>query len=173
MKRILIIGQTDNPGGVETVIKRYYEFLQQDFRMDFMVFTNTCYDEAYFKAHQSRIVFIKSAQFRHPLAYKKEIHTFFEVNKGIYDVIWFNCCDLANSGYIMKQAKITGIRKRIIHAHNTQLMQTGKRRYFYSLMHHYWKNHISRYATDFWACSESAGEFFYKAPIYSSYFRFP
>ena len=95
MKRILIIGQTDNPGGVETVIKRYYEFLQQDFRMDFMVFTNTCYDEAYFKAHQSRIVFIKSAQFRHPLAYKKEIHTFFEVNKGIYDVIWFNCCDLA------------------------------------------------------------------------------
>ena len=165
MKRILIIGQTDNPGGVETVIKRYYEFLQQDFRMDFMVFTNTCYDEAYFKAHQSRIVFIKSAQFRHPLAYKKEIHTFFEVNKGIYDVIWFNCCDLANSGYIMKQAKITGIRKRIIHAHNTQLMQTGKRRYFYSLMHHYWKNHISRYATDFWACSESAGEFFYKAPI--------
>ena len=32
-------------------------------------------------------------------------------------------------------------------------------------MHHYWKNHISRYATDFWACSESAGEFFYKAPI--------
>ena len=39
MKRILIIGQTDNPGGVETVIKRYYEFLQQDFRMDFMVFT--------------------------------------------------------------------------------------------------------------------------------------
>lgn len=165
MKRILIIGQTDNPGGVETVIKRYYEFLQQDFRMDFMVFTNTCYDEAYFKAHQSRIVFIKSAQFRHPLAYKKEIHTFFEVNKGIYDVIWFNCCDLANSGYIMKQAKITGIRKRIIHAHNTQLMQTGKRRYFYSFMHHYWKNHISRYATDFWACSESAGEFFYKAPI--------
>ena len=165
MKRILIIGQTDNPGGVETVIKRYYEFLQQDFRMDFMVFTNTCYDEAYFKAHQSRIVFIKSAQFRHPLAYKKEIHTFFEVNKGIYDVIWFNCCDLANSGYIMKQAKITGIRKRIIHAHNTQLMQTGKRRYFYSLMHHYWKNHISRYATDFWACSESAGEFFYKVPI--------
>ena len=165
MKRILIIGQTDNPGGVETVIKRYYEFLQQDFRMDFMVFTNTCYDEAYFKAHQSRIVFIKSAQFRHPLAYKKEIHTFFEVNKGIYDVIWFNCCDLANSGSIMKQAKITGIRKRIIHAHNTQLMQTGKRRYFYSLMHHYWKNHISRYATDFWACSESAGDFFYKAPI--------
>ena len=165
MKRILIIGQTDNPGGVETVIKRYYEFLQQDLRMDFMVFTNTCYDEAYFKAHQSRIVFIKSAQFRHPLAYKKEIHTFFEVNKGIYDVIWFNCCDLANSGYIMKQAKITGIRKRIIHAHNTQLMQTGKRRYFYSLMHHYWKNHISRYATDFWACSESAGDFFYKAPI--------
>ena len=37
MKRILIIGQTDNPGGVETVIKRYYEFLQQDFRMDFML----------------------------------------------------------------------------------------------------------------------------------------
>lgn len=168
MKKMLIIGQTDNPGGVETVIKRYYDVLQQDYRMDFMVFTDTCYDEEYFKEHQSRIIFVKSAQFRHPLAYKKEVRAFFETNRGVYDVIWFNCCDLANSGYIMKQAQKNGIRKRIIHAHNTQLMQTGNRRYFYGLMHHYWKNHINRYATDFWACSESAGSFFYKTSVLRS-----
>ena len=65
----------------------------------------------------------------------------------------------------MKQAKKYEIKKRIIHAHNNQLMQTGKIRYFYLLMHEFWKYNIDRYATDFWACSMLAGEFFYKKSI--------
>jgi len=109
-----------------------------------------------------------SAANRQPFKYKKEIKTFFEQNSGIYSAIWFNCCDLANCGYIMKQAKKAGIKKRIIHAHNNQLMHTGKKRKFYELVHNYWKNNIDRYATDYWACSELAGEFFYKKSILES-----
>lgn len=168
MKKILVVGQSDNPGGVEAVIKRYYEALKHDIQIDLIVSTSTCYDEAYYRAHQSNIYFVKNAQFRHPLAYKKEIKSFFVANQGKYDAIWCNCCDLANCGYIMKMAKAVGIKKRIIHAHNNRLMQTGKRRYFYALMHHYWKNHIHQYATDFWACSEVAGEFFYPHEILQS-----
>ena len=36
------------------------------------------------------------------------------------------------------------------------------------LVHNYWKNNIDRYATDYWACSELAGEFFYKKSILES-----
>ena len=105
MKRVLVIGQSDNPGGVETVIKRYYEAVKSDIQFDLMVLTKTCYDEAYYRQNHCRIYYVKSAQFRHPLAYKKEITAFFMKNKGVYDAIWFNGCDLANSGYIMKMAK--------------------------------------------------------------------
>ena len=166
--KILVVGQSNNPGGVETVIKRYYETVKDDVQFDLMVFTDICYDEEYYKEHNSNIIFIKSAQFRQPFKYKKEIKTFFEQNRGIYSAIWFNCCDLANCGYIMKQAKKAGIKKRIIHAHNNQLMHTGKKRKFYELVHNYWKNNIDRYATDYWACSELAGEFFYKKSILES-----
>lgn len=169
MKRVLVIGQSDNPGGVETVIKRYYEAVKSDIQFDLMVLTKTCYDEAYYRQNHCRIYYVKSAQFRHPLAYKKEITAFFMKNKGVYDAIWFNGCDLANSGYIMKMAKKSGIEKRIIHAHTNQLMQIGKRRCFYEFMHQYWKQHIDRYATDFWACSKQAGEFFYKSSILNSH----
>lgn len=165
MRKILVIGQSDNPGGVEAVIKRYYETVKQDVQMDLMVFADKCYDETYYRKNNCNIFFIKSAQFREPLKYKKEVENFFRENKNVYSAIWFNCCDLANCGYIMKQAKKYEIKKRIIHAHNNQLMQTGKRRYFYLLMHEFWKYNIDRYATDFWACSMLAGEFFYKKSI--------
>ena len=166
--RVLVIGQSDNPGGVEAVIKRYYETVKDDVQFDLMVFTDTCYDEEYYREHNGNIIFIRSAQFREPFKYKKEVKTFFEQNRGIYSAIWLNCCDLANCGYIMKQAKRIGIKKRIIHAHNNQLMQTGKKRKFYELIHNYWKNNIDRYATDYWACSELAGKFFYKRSILES-----
>lgn len=165
---MLVVGQSDNPGGVEAVIKRYYEVIKQTVQIDLMVSSKTCYDEEYYRNHGCHIFFVKSAQFREPLKYKKEIKAFFEKNRNVYDAIWFNCCDLANCGYIMKQAKVVGIKKRIIHGHNNQLMQTGTRRYLYVGMHQYWKYNVDRYATDFWACSYEAGEFFYKKSIVKS-----
>ena len=169
MKRVLVVGQSDNPGGVEAVIKRYYEAVKQEIQFDLIVSTQVCYDEDYYRKNHCQIYFIQNAQFKHPLRYRREMKTFFKERKGLYDAIWYNGCDLANSGYIMKMAKQTGIKKRIIHAHNNQLMQTGKKRCFYELMHQYWKKHIDRYATDFWACSELAGEFFYKPDVLNSH----
>lgn len=168
MRKILVIGQSDNPGGVEAVIKRYYEKVKKEIQFDLMVFTDVCYDEEYYKKNNCDVIYIKNAQFRHPYKYRWEIKKFFAENRGVYDAIWYNSCDLANCGYIMKQAKKIGIKKRIVHAHNNELMQTGKKRYFYELMHHYWKYNIDRYATDFWACSALAGKFFYKESILKS-----
>lgn len=61
MRKILVIGQSDNPGGVEAVIKRYYEAVKQDVQMDLMVFADKCYDETYYRKNNCKIFFIKSA----------------------------------------------------------------------------------------------------------------
>ncbi len=168
MERILVVGQSGNPGGVEAVIKRYYMAVKEDIVFDFLIFTDTCYDYDFYKENGSNIYFIKTPQFRKPISYKKEVKAFFEKQRGIYNSIWVNCCDLANFGFIIKCAKEYGIKKRIVHAHNNKLMQTGKRRILYSYMHWFWKHNIHRYATDFWACSQLAGGFFYTAKVLKS-----
>lgn len=168
MRKILVIGQSDNPGGVETVIKRYYEAVKDDIKFDFLASTPTCYDQQFYEKSGCKIYTVKNPQFRHPIKYKNEIKHFFEGKKGEYSAIWMNCCDLANVGVIIKEAKRIGIHKRIVHAHNTQLIHTGKKRYFYKLMHGYWKKNISQYATDYWACSIAAGKFFFEDCIIDS-----
>lgn len=49
MKRVLVVGQSDNPGGVEAVIKRYYEAVKQEIQFDLIVSTQVCYDEDYYR----------------------------------------------------------------------------------------------------------------------------
>lgn len=168
MEKILVIGQSDNPGGVETVIKRYFNEVKDSIQFDFLVFAPICYDQEFYEQAGCNIFFVQNPQFRHPFRYKRELKRFFKSKVNDYSAIWVNCCDLANAGAILKQAKAIGINKRIIHAHNTQLMHTGKKRYFYNIMHNYWKKNIHKYATDFWTCSESAGKFFYTENILKS-----
>ena len=164
LKKVLVFGMTDNPGGMESCIMNYYRHVDKNkIHFDFLCNWESMVCEKEVKANGSKVYTIPQKS-RNYKAYKRAMNTFFSEHADEYDVFWYNTCTLTNIDYLI-YAKRYGIKKRIIHAHNTQLMQTGKRRYFYSLMHHYWKNHISRYATDFWACSESAGDFFYKAPI--------
>lgn len=166
--KILVVGQSDNPGGIETVIKRYYNEVKDSIQFDFMVFTPSCYDQKFYEQSGCDIYFVKNPQFRRPIKFKKEIKNFFKSRKNEYKAIWMNNCDLANAGAVLKQAKAVGINKRIIHAHNTQLIHTGEKRYFYNLMHNYWKRNIHKYATDFWTCSDAAGEFFYTENVLNS-----
>ena len=58
-------------------------------------------------------------------------------------------------------AKKYGILKRIIHSHNSQNMDSRLR----GLLHLWNKRHISKYATDYWACSEEAANWFYDSSV--------
>ena len=95
MKRVLVVGQSDNPGGVEAVIKRYYEAVKQEIQFDLIVSTQVCYDEDYYRKNHCQIYFIQNAQFKHPLRYRREMKTFFKERKGLYDAIWYNGCDIS------------------------------------------------------------------------------
>ena len=54
-------------------------------------------------------------------------------------------------------AKKYGVRKRIIHSHNSQNMDSWLR----GLLHKWNKRQIGKIATDFWACSQEAAHWFY------------
>ena len=64
----------------------------------------------------------------------------------------------AVGGLIARAAKKAGIRRRIIHCH-ADITFTGSRRSIAvnELKLRYMKRFVSRYGTDFWACSEAAG----------------
>lgn len=165
--RVLVIGMSDNPGGIESFIEAYCDKMKDSISFDYMVFTKTCVNHDKLVDSGSKVFFIKSAQFKEYFRYKKEISDFFLKNGKNYDAIWVNVCDLANAN-ILEYARKAGIKKRIIHAHNNKFIQEGKRLLLYKFMHEKIKKKISKLATDFWACSDLAGEFFYNEDILKS-----
>lgn len=157
MKRILVFGMTENPGGVESVIMNYYRNIDKsNIQFDFLCnsYEKIAYEDEILNMGGKTYHF--TARSKNPLKYKIELNSFFKENAFRYDTIWVNVCSLANSDYLIL-AKQYGINRRIIHSHNSQNMD-GKLR---GLLHKHNKKRIEQIATDFWACSKEAAEWFY------------
>ena len=127
MYKILVFGMTENPGGVESVIMNYYHYMDKNtFHFDFLC---NSYNKI---AFEEEIISNGSQTFHFPARsknykkYKKELKNFFENNASKYDAIWVNVCSLANIDYL-KMAKKYGIKRRIIHSHNSQNMDSRLR----------------------------------------------
>jgi Glycosyltransferase len=157
MKRILIFGMTEVAGGVESFLMNYYRHIdRKQLQFDFLCNShNPIAYEDEILAMGGRTYHI-TARSKNYFQYHKELTTFFKEDGCNYDVIWVNVNSLANIDYL-KMAKKYGIHRRIIHSHNSLNMDSGLR----GLLHKYNKNRIQKYATDFWACSKSAAEWFY------------
>lgn len=167
MYKVLTFGMTDNYGGVESVIMNYYRrFDHKKIKMDFLVTSSS--EIAYsseIKKYEGKIFSIPS---RHdaPIAYHKSVNKFFKNHAQEYDCFWVNMNNLVNIDYL-KLAKKYGIKRIIIHAHNTRLMETGIKGKIREGIHQYNKRQLLRYATDFWACSQDAANWFYDKKILS------
>lgn len=165
MYKILTFGMTDNYGGVESVIMNYYRnFDHTKISMDFLVTTSSkiAYSSE-IKEYNGKIFSIPS---RHNslLAYYQSLKKFFEIHAKEYDCFWVNMNNLVNIDYL-KLAKRYGVKRIIIHAHNTQLMETGLEGNVKKIFHEYNRKQIKKYATDFWACSKEAAFWFYEKSI--------
>lgn len=161
MKKVLVFGMTENPGGVESVIMNYYRNIDRTkIQFDFLCnsYEKIAYEDEILKLGGQTIHF--PARSKDYLGYKRKLECFFKEHAKEYDAIWVNVCSLANIDYL-KIAKKYGIKKRIIHSHNSQNMDGKLRGY----LHQHNKKHIDDYATDFWACSEDAAKWFYDEPI--------
>lgn len=160
MKRILIFGMNQNPGGMESFIMSYFRKIDcSRFQFDFL--TN-CSQIAYEDEiqHLGGQVYKICARSQDYKRYRQELTAFFEQHAGEYQAVWMNTCSLANIDYL-KMAKTYGIPCRIIHSHNSQNMDSRLR----GVLHHLNKRVIEKYATEFWACSRLAGEFFFSPAV--------
>lgn len=157
IKKVLVFGMTPNYGGVESFILNYYSNMDRSkIRFDFLC--NTKDDIAYTKQleEMGSTIYHITPKGKNYIKYKKELNDFFKKNSSNYDVFWMNVCNLVNIDYL-KAAKKYGVRKRVVHSHNSANFEKNWR----DVMHALHKRSISKYATDFWACSKEAAEWFY------------
>lgn len=160
MKKILVFGITDLPGGIESVIMNYYRNIDRSkIQFDFLCNTEKVAYEEEIKELGGTIYRI-TARSRDYKKYKQEMKNFFETHSKEYSTIWVNICSLANIDYL-KYAKKYGIKHRIIHCHNSQNMDSFLR----GLLHRWNKLFITKYATDFWSCSDDASSWFFNKKI--------
>lgn len=157
---VLVFGMTDNPGGMESCIMNYYRNIDtKKVHFDFLCNWEHMVYEDEVKANGSIVYNIpqKSNDYK---AYKSAMDEFFCQYAKKYDVLWYNTCTLANIDYLI-YAKKYGIKKRIIHAHNSG-NETSKLR---GILHYINKKRLKNYATDYWSCSMSASDYFYDNKI--------
>ena len=161
MKRILVFGMTENPGGVESFLVNYYRHFDRDrIQLDFLCNTRlpVAYEEE-LTALGSRFFHITARRDNRRL-FRIELEAVFRDHADDWDAIWVNVSSLANIDYLIA-AKRFGIRRLIIHSHNSRNMEKQLRGALRGLMHRWNRTQIGKYATDFWACSEDAARWFY------------
>lgn len=163
MKKVLVFGITENPGGVESVIMNYYRNIdRKKIQFDFLCNTEVVAYEEEIKLLGGNIYRI-TARSKNRIQYKKDMDNFFKKHSKDYSTIWVNVCSLANIDYL-KYAKKYGIKYRIIHSHNSQNMDSKLR----AILHKINKKVIDKYATDFWSCGDEAAKWFYSNKIINS-----
>ncbi len=163
MKKVLVFGITDNPGGVESVIMNYYRNIdRKKIQFDFLCNTEIVAYEDEIKKLGGTIYRV-TARSKDRKKFYQDLDEFFKNHSNEYIAIWVNVCSLANIDYL-KYAKKYGIKRRIIHSHNSQNMDSFVR----GILHRLNKLVLIKYATDFWSCSEKSSEWFYFKKIINS-----
>lgn len=164
MKKVLIWGMTSNWGGIESVLYNYVinsnkDIIQFDFITTFPSIPRA--DEL--EKNGSSIYFLPDRK-KDFFSYKKALNFFMKKNANKYDAVWLNDCMFGNID-ILKISKRYNINKRIIHAHNSNSLGGGASRY---IRHKINSIQLHRYVTDYWACSQLAGEWSFSPKILSS-----
>lgn len=163
MRKILVFGMTENPGGIESVVMNYYRNVNRDnIQFDFLC---NCDSIAYQQEIESLgghiySITARKTNFR---KFRKELSDFMQLHAQEYETIWVNVCMLSNIDYLI-YAKKYGILKRIIHCHNSS-NDGGK---FKLLVHNFNRKRLAKYATHFWTCSADAARWFFDKNIINS-----
>ena len=160
MKKVLVVGFTENPGGIENVVMNYYRnFDRKEINLDFLYSTDSIAFEKEIKSMGGKTYHICSKH-SNMMKHKKELKEFFKEHADEYSSIWVNFCNITNLDYF-KLAKKYGIKKRIIHAHNSQNMSSKIK----GILHRLYKQNLDLYVTDYWSCSDDASDWFFTNKI--------
>ena len=154
MLRILHVVTHMNRGGLETMLMNYYRQIDRNkIQFDFLV-------HRYYRAdYDDEIESLGGIIYRLPVLnpldskYKSALSSFFDEHPEYQIIHVHQDC---MSSVILKEAEKHHVKVRIAHSHNSNQDKNWK--YPIKL---YYKNSISRYATDLFACNEGAGEWMF------------
>jgi len=163
MKKVLVFGMTENPGGIESVVMNYYRHIDRNvIQFDFLCNCSSIAYEDEIKFLGGKIYYITARKVNY-FKFKAELKNFMQKHETEYSAIWVNVCSLINIDYLIS-AKKYRIPKRIIHCHNSS--NDGGIIKF--CIHQFNKKRLTRYATHFWSCSEDASPWFFDERIRQS-----
>lgn len=144
-------------GGVESFIYNYYKFLKESIQVDFI----TDYEEIPFEKEikeNGSIIHRLPSRSKNPIKYATTIEKILKGNS--YDIIWANVTTLSTIELLV-QGKKNGVPVRIIHSHNSENMGTMRTKILHSIN----RKRLTKYATDFWACSKEAGAWMFEGLV--------
>lgn len=165
MKRFLITGMTEKPGGIESYIMTLYRRLDHS-ELQFDFINNTPFRLAYedeIRQAGGRIIPLTGRR-RNPAAHYFDYARFYRRDAGKYAGIYCNLMSLSNIDDL-RQAARYGIPMRIVHSHcasdggcDDSLIRRA--------LHHWHQKEAARYATERFACSEAAGKWMFGAEAF-------
>lgn len=152
--KILIFGMSSFPGGIESFIMNYYRNIDRDMiQFDFISDTSAVAYEEEIKKLGGKIFKIRGWR-KNPVLHYRDIKKV--LIEGNYDIVHLNVLSAANiiPFLVARNAKI----KRIIaHSHNS----SAPKDVIKLILHNVNKKFIRYLATDFFACSNIAGEWLF------------
>lgn len=162
-KVLQVIGNL-NIGGAENVVMDYYRNIDREqFEFHYLVYTTESgdyEDEVYDLG--GRVIHIDYS-FSDIRSFYYSLISLYEKEK--YDIVHSHT--LFNSGIVLKAANKAGVPKRIAHSHSTK--NKVKTNYILKIYEKIMRYTIKKNATDFLACSKSAGEYLYGNIFFESH----
>lgn len=145
-----------NRGGAETLIMNIFRHIDRHkYNFCFLLNEEKCdYSEEILKLG-GKIYSIRPRS-SGIASYCRALNTFFKEHNGEFDAVHMHTSSLS-SLELLYYAKKNGIKKRVIHSHNT--LQIG---FIHNILHWINKFWVKFLATDYLACSQVASEWLYK-----------
>lgn len=154
MLRILILGMHDKIGGVETFLMNYYRNInREEIQFDFInMYDKLCFEEEIIQLG-GKIYNVPNVK-KHPIKYYNEIKKIIINNS--YNIVHINMLSVANILPILA-AKSAKTKNIIVHSHNSNTPKGIIRK----ILNKVNKKIMLKKATDFFACSNLAGEWMF------------
>lgn len=160
-KRVLIFGLTGQSGGVESFVMNYYRNIDREkIQFDFISFT----DKLAYKDEIENLggeIYTFISRNKNPIKNYIQLNSFFKKNHSNYIAVHLHLCDASNID-VLKLAKKYNIPIRISHSHNSNIMSKNK---IHTFLHNINIKKSIQYSTDYFACSNLAGKWFFNNDI--------
>ncbi len=153
MKILVVLSDMELCNGMVSYAMNYYRILKENCKIDFLYTVpteNTTYiDEI--RRDGNHVYKLSQIKYKTLPKFMKEVKQFFKKHND-YDIVH---CHVANTAiFYLSAAKKYGIKVRIIHAHAT----TSSDKFVNRVRNDIMQPISNSYATDFFACSQKAGE---------------